>query len=379
MLRCPVRSCLGDATFAAYVDGDLTPGEVTDADAHVDECAECRAHLSALATANTVRSFVAPAASATSVSQASEPNTGSTEPVPGSAIGRYLVEAELGRGGMGVVLRAFDPELERAVAIKLVAPSAPELASGARRARLRAEARVMARLRHPNVVAVHDVGVVGERLFIAMELVDGDTLTRWLARSGRGRALALWLDAARGVAAAHAAGLVHGDIKPDNILVRRDDRALISDFGLARPQLGPSDHVLSGTPPHMFASVGDRRPRGRDGTPAAPRADHGRGRAGGGRADRRGRGRIAGDGQLRSGRAREHCARRSRARARADSASAADANTFLAEAYLHLGARAAGARRRRARALDGRVARRRARRVTQKVRRHEGLACVTAG
>lgn len=248
MVGWRVRSCLGDATFAAYVDGDLTAAEVSAADAHVDECPVCRTHLSALATANTLRSFVSPSMSVPPTT-ASAPVV--TELVPGSSLGRYLVEAELGRGGMGVVVRAFDPELERAVAIKLVAPSVPELASGAWRARLRAEARAMARLRHPNVVAVHDVGVVGDRLFIAMELVDGDTLTRWLARSGRARALALWLDAARGVAAAHAAGLVHGDIKPDNILVGRDGRALIGDFGLARSQRGPSEHGLAGTPPYM--------------------------------------------------------------------------------------------------------------------------------
>jgi serine/threonine protein kinase len=144
---------------------------------------------------------------------------------------------------MGVVLRARDPELDRAVAIKLVDPSAgraegdgrtDRTGSGGWRARLRGEARAMAQLRHPNVVAVHDAGAAGDQLFVAMELVDGESLSRWIARApDPARVLAVCVGAGRGVGAAHAAGLVHGDIKPDNILVDRDGRALVADFGLA--------------------------------------------------------------------------------------------------------------------------------------------------
>jgi tetratricopeptide (TPR) repeat protein/tRNA A-37 threonylcarbamoyl transferase component Bud32 len=155
----------------------------------------------------------------------------------GTSLGRYLVLDPLGQGGMGVVYAAFDPELDRRVAIKLLRS---DLGSAERRTishqRMVREAQAMARLSHPNVIPVYDVGTAGERLFVAMELVDGGTLTEWLrgqTRSWRD-VLEVYIQAGRGLAAAHAAGLVHRDFKPDNVLIGRDGRPRVTDFGLAR-------------------------------------------------------------------------------------------------------------------------------------------------
>ncbi len=268
--------CLGDETIAAYVDGVLEPVAMTQIDHHIDSCAGCRAQLSAVAAIPVVHSFVSEAIGSSPpvdlalAIAASLPG----EDLPEVAIGRYIVHRVIGRGGMGVVLRARDPELEREVAIKLVDPSSAQHASansstgsGSWRARLRAEARAMAKLRHPNVVTVYDAGAVGNQLFVAMELVDGENLARHLARDRRA-ALELCIAAGRGLCAAHAAGLVHGDVKPDNILVDRDGRALIGDFGLTRAiALGaPADSAIVGTPAYMAPELLRRQP-------ADPRSD----------------------------------------------------------------------------------------------------------
>lgn len=155
-----------------------------------------------------------------------------------SRIGRFLVLREIGAGGMGVVFEAYDPELERKVAIKLLhgAPGQPD--SGSPEAvRLLREAQAIAQLSHPNVVTVFDVGTRGGRVFVAMELVAGEDLHRWLRARPRPwrETLGVFLQAGEGLAAAHAAGLVHRDFKPANVLVGRDGRARVVDFGLARP------------------------------------------------------------------------------------------------------------------------------------------------
>ncbi|HZS37295.1 MAG TPA: serine/threonine-protein kinase, partial [Polyangia bacterium] len=156
-------------------------------------------------------------------------------PPPGGTIGRFVVIGLLGRGGMGVVLSAYDPVLDRRVALKLLRPGA---SSGDResegRARLQREAQAMAKLSHPNVVAVHDVGAVAGQLFIAMEFIDGQTLKAWLAGARRGwrEIVRMFAAAGRGLQAAHAAGLVHRDFKPDNVLIGHDGRARVGDFGL---------------------------------------------------------------------------------------------------------------------------------------------------
>ena len=153
----------------------------------------------------------------------------------GARIGRYEVTGRLGSGGMGVVYRARDPELDRLLAIKVLRGERREFRDEARFLR---EAQAMARLSHPNVVPVHDVGQSEHGLFLAMELVEGTTLRRWLAEAPRSwrEILEIYLQAGRGLAEAHAAGLVHRDFKPENVLVDRRGRARVTDFGLARPE-----------------------------------------------------------------------------------------------------------------------------------------------
>ncbi len=169
----------------------------------------------------------------------------------GTLVGRYVVLDTLGEGGMGVVYAAFDPELDRKVAIKLLQASAGGSESGGQ-AYLVREAQAMARLSHPNVIAVHDVGTLpGDRLFVAMELVEGETLRAWSRQARTWReVLPVMRAAGAGLAAAHAAGLVHRDFKPDNVLVGTDGRVRVLDFGLARlrsdkePTPRPSDSQI---------------------------------------------------------------------------------------------------------------------------------------
>ncbi|HMG52972.1 MAG TPA: serine/threonine-protein kinase, partial [Kofleriaceae bacterium] len=154
------------------------------------------------------------------------------EPLRGT-LGRYRLERELGAGGMGVVHAAFDPDLERRIALKVLRVAAPGLEA---KDRLLREARAMARLAHPNVVTVHEVGTANGRDYVAMELIQGDTLADWL-RAERRRPVeivAAFLAAGRGLAAAHAAGIVHRDFKPHNVLRSRGGRIVVTDFGLAR-------------------------------------------------------------------------------------------------------------------------------------------------
>jgi tetratricopeptide (TPR) repeat protein/predicted Ser/Thr protein kinase len=168
----------------------------------------------------------------TAMDQPGEPPVPLAELGPGARIGRYVIEKRLGAGGMGVVYAARDSELARDVALKIVRPRAEV---DAMQARLRREAKAMARLSHPNVVPVFDIGAHEGQLFIAMELVDGETLRSWVARPRPWRsAVQLFLKVGRGLEAAHAAGLLHRDFKPDNVVIGRGDEPRITDFGLAR-------------------------------------------------------------------------------------------------------------------------------------------------
>jgi serine/threonine protein kinase len=153
-------------------------------------------------------------------------------------IDRFSVSRVVGRGGMGVVYAAHDPVSACDVAIKLVGHSADD--AGTRddaRARLLREARVASRLRHPNIVTVHEHGVHDGCVFLVMELIDGIPFDHWLAAEQRGwtEILEVLLGAGEGLAVAHAAGIVHRDFKPGNVLVDRKGAARVVDFGLARP------------------------------------------------------------------------------------------------------------------------------------------------
>jgi serine/threonine protein kinase/formylglycine-generating enzyme required for sulfatase activity len=162
----------------------------------------------------------------------------------GARIGRYVIIERVGTGAMGVVYGAYDPELDRKVALKLIKPGQGKDTA---RARLLREAKAIARLQHPNVVAVHDVGVFEDQVFLAMEFVAGGTIKSWLAEKQRSwrEILDVFIAAGRGLAAAHAAGLVHRDFKPDNVLLDKEGRPRVVDFGIAR-QAGGADDELAG-------------------------------------------------------------------------------------------------------------------------------------
>ncbi len=178
-------------------------------------------------------------------------------------LGRYQVRERLGAGGMGVVHAAFDPKLERHVALKLLADD--RVADVEAQRRFRDEGQVMARLSHPNVVPVFDVGHARGLLFIAMELVQGQTLAQW-ARQPRPveEIVRVFVAAGRGLAAAHRAGVVHRDFKPHNVLIGVGGRVQVTDFGLARIAVPRSDDALA------IASADDQSTtvgQGRSGTP----------------------------------------------------------------------------------------------------------------
>ncbi len=155
-----------------------------------------------------------------------------TEIRHGTKIGRFVVSGELGKGGMGVVYRAHDPELDRQVALKVLRSSA---ATEEERMRMLREGQAMARVTHPNVITVYEVGVAGAVVFLAQELMDGGTLRSWIEKHPpREAILEKFVAAGRGLAAAHAAGLVHRDFKPENVLLGTDGRVRVADFGLAR-------------------------------------------------------------------------------------------------------------------------------------------------
>ena len=196
---------------------------------------------------------------------------GRREPAAGQAFGRYRIIERLGSGGMGVVFTAYDPELDRRVALKVLRPDATGEGSKAGeyterldesgnardlvRERILTEARALARLSHPNLVTVFEVGAAGDQVYLAMEHIAGANLNQWLRadspRSWRD-VLAAFMEAGQGLAAAHAAGLVHGDFKPDNVVVEdATGRVCVVDFGVARaagtrPRTGPA-----GTPMYM--------------------------------------------------------------------------------------------------------------------------------
>ena len=183
------------------------------------------------------------------------------------AISRYVVLRELGSGAMGVVFAAYDPDLDRKVAIKVLRTGHRDGSDGA--VRMRREAQAMARLSHPNVAQIYEVGEHGGRMYLAMEFIDGVTVRTWLERQPRRwrDVVRVYVEAGRGLAAAHAAGLVHRDFKPDNVMIDADGRPRVLDFGLSRAHaIGEAptqeaggetdtrvsgDGVLIGTPAYM--------------------------------------------------------------------------------------------------------------------------------
>jgi len=145
--------------------------------------------------------------------------------------GRYEIRERIGEGAMGVVHVAFDPKLHRKLAVKFVVPRRDNLRA---RERLLREAQAMARVNHPNVVSIHDVGEAEGQVFIVMDYVEGGTLAQWLRQAPRPwrEVVQMFVQAGRGLAAAHEASLIHRDFKPDNVLVDQAGVAHVTDFGL---------------------------------------------------------------------------------------------------------------------------------------------------
>jgi serine/threonine protein kinase len=225
--------CLDDNAASEFVSGTLAQSSVTKVEAHLAGCRDCRALVAALAGDEADSNVVTH-----KHEKVSEDSQVAKRPVLsiGDRVGRYLVLSSIGAGGMGVVFAAYDPQLDRKVALKLLRANLGANAKEAR-TRLKREAQAIAQLNHPNVVGVYDVGTTDDGdVYIAMEFVEGDTLTTWLKRWPRTwrEILDVFHQAARGLMAAHSVGLLHRDFKPDNVLVGGDGRVRVTDFGLAR-------------------------------------------------------------------------------------------------------------------------------------------------
>ena len=223
--------CLDDDVLTRLVEDALSVPQREALERHIDRCSECRGLVSALASVDVPADVDDPPAAA------------DRENVlhPGDKLGRYELVDVVGLGSMGVVWSARDPDLHRTVALKLLWGDERTDA----RARLLREARVLAKLRHPNVLVIYDVGEHKGRVFLATELVKGANLRTWLeAHAPAWREIVdAFVLAGQGLAAAHVAGIVHRDFKPQNVLVEPADdggtiRVLVTDFGLARAMDG---------------------------------------------------------------------------------------------------------------------------------------------
>jgi tetratricopeptide (TPR) repeat protein/predicted Ser/Thr protein kinase len=258
---------LDAAEVTRYLRGQLSPDRASTVERHLATCRQCSDQVAAesegvtevppgaetsYATGAAFAMPGSPPASGpppSSSPPSSSVSSSSPEPVMpgwvkegrmpdrGEQVGRYLILEKVGQGGMGIVYAAWDPDLGRRVAIKLLRTD-KQHAEGRTigQARLLREAQAMARVSHPQVIPVFDVGTLGDGVFVAMEFVDGTTLKKWVKEKQRPwqEVLDTFMAAGRGLAGAHTAGLVHRDFKPDNVLIGRDGRVRVTDFGLAR-------------------------------------------------------------------------------------------------------------------------------------------------
>jgi serine/threonine protein kinase len=231
-------NCVPDELIFAFVHGDVSADVAHELEAHLNRCPDCR-------------SVLAETARFTFQFEETDGEAGKAEALgnrlleAGTEVSRYVIGGLIGVGAAGVVYGAQDPQLRRKIALKLMRPDhshGPRVE--AQKARLLREARAMARLSHPNVVTVFDVGTYEDQIFIVMELVEGETLDRWLVAEKRTwqHIVRTFTEAGRGLAAAHAVQIVHRDFKPSNVLVGSDGRVLVTDFGLAHPMdVGEAD------------------------------------------------------------------------------------------------------------------------------------------
>ncbi len=229
--------CLDENAVALYLATETSDQERDAVRAHLDTCDNCRELVAGL-----VRTLVS-----------AEPDETAARPLPrGTNLARYVVLDPIGSGGMGVVYSAYDPELDRKVALKLLRADMVAPGAGLGRSHLLSEAQAMARLSHPNIITVFDVGTWQDEVFFAMEFVRGQTLRSAQAAPDirPRRVLELYLAAGTGLAAAHHAAIIHRDFKPENALVGDDGRVRVTDFGLARAA-HDVDTRLAGTPAYM--------------------------------------------------------------------------------------------------------------------------------
>jgi tRNA A-37 threonylcarbamoyl transferase component Bud32/tetratricopeptide (TPR) repeat protein len=231
----PADDCPDENALNAFVEHLLPRETRAVVAAHLDGCRECLEIVSVLAASSPVTTGETAANDADAEGDAAGEGP---RVAAGSRMGRYTIVAMIGQGGMGNVYLAHDPQLDRRVALKLLRRE--RLSPGMRR-RMANEARLMARLVHPSIVTVFEAGDEDGQMYIAMELVEGETLASWLAREVRLREeiLGVFLVAGRALAVSHAAGVVHRDFKPDNVLLGAGGRVAVSDFGIA----ADTDHV----------------------------------------------------------------------------------------------------------------------------------------
>lgn len=263
---------MSEARIAAYLRGELDDEERAEVEAAMDADPHWLGVLALLA-ADQESSADYPASSDGSTAHRVHQQF-SSRLHPGQTVGRFCVERPLGRGGMGSVYAAHDPKLHRVVALKVLHASRPE-----DQPRLMSEARALAQVNHPHVITVHDVGRWDGRVFLAMELLEGQTLRAWRTQTQRSwqEVIEVYADAARGLSAAHAAGIVHRDVKPTNIMVTETCRAVVVDFGLAVDMRmvpdTPGPHGSSSKETHQAGTPAYMAPEQRRGEKATPASD----------------------------------------------------------------------------------------------------------
>lgn len=237
-------ACVEPSVLAAWCSGRLDTDERAAVERHVDRCSVCG---ELLAAAGRVCATATHSSVDVSVSELLGDDLAVMRDLLDAQLGPYVLRNVIGGGGLGLVFEAHDTRLDRRVAIKALRRPSPK--AGA----IRREAQALASLSHPAVVEVFDVLARGDREYLVMELVRGQTLRSWQAGRSSSEVLAAYRTVAAGLAAVHEAGLIHCDLKPDNVLVADDGRVLVSDFGLAllADDSGTAGRAHGGTPRYM--------------------------------------------------------------------------------------------------------------------------------